>query len=303
MAIPTARHSETANVRIDYEKCKACGLCIKVCKGAPLYLENDKVRVDQTRYFGCIGCGHCAAVCPTGAIAVDGRDISQTSFMDIPAEETRAGYEELMSLMLARRSIREFEDRKVEQEKIDRILAAASTAPMGIPPSDVEVLVINGKEKVREFSDDMLELMKSQKWIFSKPALLLMRPFIKREEYEVLDKFMYPAIEIFEEMRKEDTDYLLYGAPLAMYFHASTYADPADPFITATYAMLAAETLDLGSCMIGTIGAMLKSGGKEVKEKYGINPRNQPGLVVIFGYPAVKYRRAIRRNLAKVHYY
>lgn len=223
--------------------------------------------------------------------------------MDIPVEETRAGYEELMALMLARRSIREFDDRGVEQEKIDRILAASSTAPMGIPPSDVEVLVINGKEKVREFSDDMLELMKSQKWIFSKPTLLLLRPFMKKEEFEVVDKFVCPAIEIFEETRKENTDYLLHGAPLAMYFHVSPYADLADPFITATYAMLAAGTLDLGSCMIGTIGPMLKNGGKDVKEKYGISIRNQPGIVVIFGYPAVKYRRAIRRNLAKIHYY
>lgn len=303
MAIPTARYSETATVKIDYEKCKACGLCVKVCKGAPLYLENNKVKIDQTRYFGCIGCGHCVAVCPTGAIAVEGRDITQTSFIDIPVEETHAGYGELMALMISRRSVREFEDRGVEQEKIDKILAAASTAPMGIPPSDVEVLVIKGKEKVREFSDDMLKLIKSQKWIFSKPVLLLMRPFMKREEYEVVDKFMYPAIEAFEEMRKENTDYLLYEAPLAMYFHVSPYADPADPLITATYAMLAAETLGLGSCMIGTIGPMLKSGGKEVKEKYGINIRNQPGIVVIFGYPAVKYRRAIRRNLAQVHYY
>ncbi|HII93079.1 MAG TPA: hypothetical protein HA262_13245 [Methanosarcina sp.] len=45
------------------------------------------------------------------------------------------------------------------------------------------------------------------------------------EEYEVLDKFINPVIGIFEEMRKEDTDYLLYGAPLAMYFHVSPYAD------------------------------------------------------------------------------
>ena len=123
--------------------------------------------------------------------------------MDIPSEENRAGYEELMALMLARRSIREFDDRGVEQEKIDKILVAASTAPMGIPPSDVEVLVVNGKEKVRKFSDDILEYMKSQKWIFSKPALLLMRPLIKKEEYEVLDKFMHPVIEIFEEKEKK----------------------------------------------------------------------------------------------------
>jgi nitroreductase len=88
-----------------------------------------------------------------------------------------------------------------------------------------------------------------------------------------------------------------------MYFHVSPYADPADPLIVATYTMLAAETLGLGSCMIGTIGPMLKNGGKDLKDKYGINPRNQPGIAIIFGYPAVKYRCAIRRNLAKIHYY
>jgi ferredoxin len=303
MPVPTARYGEVADVKIDYEKCKICGLCVKVCKGAPLYIENYKVKIDQTRYFGCIGCGHCTAICPTGAITVEGRDISSASLMDIPAKENLATYEELTALMLSRRSIREFEEREIEQEKVDKILAAASMAPMGIPPSDVEVLVIKGTGKVREFSDDMLEHMKSQKWIFSKPSLLLMRPFIKREEYEVMDKFLCPVIEAFEEKRKEKIDYLLYGAPLAMYFHVSPYADPADPFIVATYAMLAAETLNLGSCMIGTIGPMLKNGGKELKEKYGINLRNQPGIAVIFGYPAVKYRRAIRRSLAKIHYY
>lgn len=303
MGLPTARYSETAEVKINYDKCKACGLCVEVCKGAPLYLEDGKVKIDQTYYFGCIGCGHCAAVCPTGAITVEGRDILPDSFLDIPLKEARAGYEELIALMLARRSIREFEDKEIEQEKIDKILEAASTAPMGLPPSDVEVLVLKGKEKVREFSDDMLEHMKSQKWVFSKPSLLLMKPFMKKEEYEVMDKFVNPAIEAFEEKRKEGVDWLLYNAPLAMYFDVSSYADPVDPFITATYAMLAAESLGLGSCMIGTIGPMLKSGGKKIKEKYGINLRNQHGIAIIFGYSAVKYRRAVRRKFARIHYY
>jgi hypothetical protein len=82
---------------------------------------------------------------------------------------------------VSRRSIKEFDDRTVEQEKVDEILMAAGTAPMDIPPSNVEVLVISGKKKVREFSDDILEHMKTQKWIFSKPALILMRPIIRRK--------------------------------------------------------------------------------------------------------------------------
>ncbi len=86
MIPPTSRHLEAATVRIDYEKCKACGLSARVCKGALLYLENGKIKVDQTRYFGCIGCSHCVAVCPTGSITVEGRDISQRTFMGIPSK-------------------------------------------------------------------------------------------------------------------------------------------------------------------------------------------------------------------------
>jgi hypothetical protein len=33
-------------------------------------------------------------------------------------------------------------------------LEASQTAPMGVPPSDVNVLVIRGKEKTKAFSKD-----------------------------------------------------------------------------------------------------------------------------------------------------
>jgi hypothetical protein len=44
---------------------------------------------------------------------------------------------------------------------------------------------------------------------------------MKKEKYEVLDKFIHPLIELLEEKRKEVIVWLLYGASLAMYlmFH------------------------------------------------------------------------------------
>ena len=68
--------------------------------------------------------------------------------MEIPSKESRATYEQLKSLMLARRSIRDFRDKEVEREVIDKIINAASTSPMGLPPSDVEILVLDGLEAV-----------------------------------------------------------------------------------------------------------------------------------------------------------
>ena len=82
----------------------------------------------------------------------------------------------------------------------------------------------------------------------------------------------------------------------------SPYADPADPLISATYAMLAAEALGLGSCMIGTPAQFIKY-SKKLKKKYGIPERNTQGIMVIFGYPQVKFTRSIKRSLGGVRYY
>jgi nitroreductase len=102
--------------------------------------------------------------------------------------------------------------------------------------------------------------------------------------------------------KEKGNDYLLYDAPLAIYFHVSPYADPLDPVIAATYAMISAETLGLGTCMIGTVAYGFKY-SKKLKQKYGIPARNQQGIMLIMGYPAIKYQRGIRRSLAQVTYY
>lgn len=78
--------------------------------------------------------------------------MSPTDLFDLPPKEKAADYNQLLALLQRRRSIREFDSRTVEHEKIVRILEAAVTAHMGLPPSDVNVLVLDSKEKNRAFS-------------------------------------------------------------------------------------------------------------------------------------------------------
>lgn len=47
MALKTGRFYECAEVEIDKGKCTICGLCVKVCKGAPLFIEDKIVKVDH----------------------------------------------------------------------------------------------------------------------------------------------------------------------------------------------------------------------------------------------------------------
>lgn len=51
----------------DAEKCKACGLCTKVCPYNALSLNKDLKRIEIIE-AACGGCGTCAAECPFGAL-------------------------------------------------------------------------------------------------------------------------------------------------------------------------------------------------------------------------------------------
>jgi ferredoxin len=303
MSIPTSRTKEKSEIKINKEKCNGCGLCVTVCKDFSLQMVDGIVALTENPLFGCIGCGHCMAICPRGAIEIFGREISPDDLFDLPAKETAAGYDQLLNLLRLRRSIREFKEKQVEQKLIDKIIDAAITAPMGIPPSDVNILILDTPEKVRKFSKDFCVYLESIQWFVSKWFLALMRPFLSKTNIELFNRFVRPLFQIYIGNMKKGVDIVTYEAPLAIYFYGSPYADPADPLIAATYAMIAGESLGLGTCMLGGIHPMIQNGkkAKEFREKHGIKYASREGLFVIFGYPKVKFRKGIHRTFASVY--
>lgn len=304
MAIPTSRTSEAASVFIDEKKCTGCGLCVEVCKDFGLTITNGKASVRQDPLFGCIGCGHCMAVCPKGAIMVSGRCISPDDLFALPPKKEVPSYQSLSALMMRRRSIREFSDREVKGGVIGRVLDAARNAPMGLPPSDVNVLVLDSREKVSRFSSDFCALLNGMKWFVSGWFQALMRPFWGRETAQLFRDFVRPMIYAFTSEAEKGKDIVLYNAPVALYFYGTPFSDPADPQIAATYAMLAAESLGLGTCMIGSLHPMIQYGGsaRKFREKYGVRYTSREGLVLIMGYPRVKYRKGVARSFANVDF-
>ena len=58
------------------DRCKGCELCVLVCPGKILQIDQDTINakdyhpimcIDMAR---CIGCGNCALMCPDGVINV-----------------------------------------------------------------------------------------------------------------------------------------------------------------------------------------------------------------------------------------
>lgn len=301
MAIPTSRTKEPGAIIIDPDKCDGCGLCVTVCGDNSIMLKDGKAVAGDNPVFGCIGCGHCMAVCPTGAISITGRTLSPADMFPLPPAGDASGYDQLIKLLQRRRSMRKFRRKAVEPEVIEKILDAARTSPMGLPPSDVNVLVFDTVEKSRAFVTDFCNHLEKTKWVVSGWFLALMRPFWGKANDELFRNFLRPLFSIYPDSLKRGENSVTYDAPLVMYFYATPWADPADPIIAATTAMYAGESLGLGTCMLGAIHPFIQnSGATWLRKKYGIKYKSREGLFVIFGYPAISYEKGVRRSFASV---
>ncbi len=302
MPIPTSRTTEKGRISVNTILCNGCGLCVDVCKDYSLAMENGKAVESSQPVFGCIACGHCMAICPQGAMTIHGRHLSPDDLFPLPGKVQAASYDQLLALFQRRRSIREYKDRPVEKALIDKVLEAAATAPMGIPPSDVHVLVLDTKERVLQFSRDYCEYLKSLQWMVSGWFLTLIRPFWGKVNTDMFRDFIRPLIFKYTESMDKGENLVMYDAPVALYFYGSPYTDPADPLIAATYAMTAAESLGLGTCMLGAIHPFIQSGksARKLREKYSIRYKSREGLFVIMGYPRIRYERGIHRNFAHI---
>jgi ferredoxin len=285
---------------IDESTCTGCGLCVKACPDGVLVLQDGRPKAGAGELLGCIACGHCVCICPTGSITVAGRGMTLDDAFKLPPAFQRATSDQLDALLAARRSIRRFEKREIDRSVVDRILEMTSTAPMGIPPSDVGVVVFHGAERVQAFAADACDAFRRMAWFFSPVMLTLMRPFLGKENYLAMRDFVKPLLRTLVEKRSEGVDWFAYDARAALLFHHGPTADPADCSVAATYAMLAAESLGLGSCLLGTTVGLNNS--KAFKAKYGIPSKNKIGLALVMGHPAEKFPNGVRRRLASVKF-
>jgi ferredoxin len=291
---------ELGSPAIDENTCTGCGQCVNICPDEVLSLNNGKARAGAGMFLHCIACGHCMALCPTGSIGVFGRGMRPDDRIDLPPEEQRATADQFEALVTARRSIRRFSPQEVTRELLEHVLRVASTAPMGIPPHEVGAVVFCNRCQVQAFSRDACASFTRMGRFLNPLILAIMRPFIGKYQYEAFRDFISPLLRMLPEMRKQGRDLFTYDAPAAMLFHIGPMGDPADCAIVATYAMLAAESLGLGSCMLGTTVALTRD--KRLKAKYGIPGENNVGVMLVLGYPTVKFLHGIRRRLASVKY-
>jgi nitroreductase/Pyruvate/2-oxoacid:ferredoxin oxidoreductase delta subunit len=300
MGVMTSQGPVTGAPVIDVATCTVCGTCTLACPAGVLEKGDGAIHVDRDAGLGCVACGHCAMACPTGSIRVSGRGFAMTDLVDLPAPGLRPTADQVEALLLARRSIRRFKADPVPREILERLVAAAALAPVGLPPWEVGVVVYDTPEKVRALADvgaaeyeGLLKVMDNR---VVRP-LLNLHP--NRQVRGWFQTFLLPLAREIAGAREKGEDRLLHGAAACLLFHSSAHADPVDAALACTAAMVEAEALGLGSCMIGALpGPLARS--RDAMRRVGIPEGHVAKLALILGWPAITYRRTVRRALASV---
>lgn len=290
------------DVKVDQEKCVKCGACVDIChtylkfgeNGFPCARGND----EKENWFGCIQCGNCMMLCPKDAIEVVGEDCDKNHLREIGKI---ADYETLNNLYLKRRSCRKYTPDEVSKEDLDRIINSAATAAVSIPPSEVKVLIFQGREKVQTLANEILDGFAG--FLKMKPLFLFFTWLLgKKTEHKMFKEFVFPLGQMMLEYREKGEDILFYDAPAVMLFYGTELTDKEDMILAANQATITAEALGLGTCIIGSLGAVFSQNCK-LRKKYGIEKTDKIGMGFIVGHPAVKFQKGFQRNFKEVRYY
>lgn len=288
---------------IDKETCKKCLLCSEVCPNKILVRNNSNVMTTRPdRIDLCFRCGQCMAICSTQSIIVDGLSY-KTDFFELPGNESSGHEKSFYDLICTRRAIRNFKDKPVPKELLEKIVEAISFAPPGFPPLKIEIVVVQNTELIRKALPNMIQFYDKLVAMMKNP---IVRFFIKKDagkkKFKTMQGHLIPLLKSrIQELKDGTEDTLTRYAPAMILFLANKNEEDIsqDISIAATYGMLAAHSLGLGGSIMDIIPPAIER-DKELRKLFCIPDNNEIATSMIIGYPKYKYLRGIKRDLKSV---
>jgi ferredoxin len=290
----------TGKIKIETSLCKSCGLCIEVCPNKIFRLENGQTSVISKRMHLCFACGQCMAICTAKAITVEGYTYEE-NFFDLPKP---ASFEtSFFDMIRSRRAVRNFADKPVERELLEKIVEAISMAPPGIPPAKTEITVVQNTDLIRKSLPFMI---RDYDFLYKGMHNPLMRFIIQlkagKDMYRTLKRHIVPMMrERLPGLKAGTEDTITRYAPAMILFHADRnevlYRE--DIHIAVTYGFLAAHAGGLGGSAMTIIYPMIDR-NKKLRQLFAIPESNEVVGSIIIGYPKYSFKRGIRRPLKKI---
>jgi nitroreductase/NAD-dependent dihydropyrimidine dehydrogenase PreA subunit len=270
-------------ITIDEQHCKKDGFCAAECPAAIIRLQkgNGFPEMVAGGEALCLLCGHCVAVCPHGALSHKHSPIEASPAIDPKLVLTE---EQAVQFLRTRRSVRLYQDKPVEREKIERLIEIARYAPTGSNTQLVEWLVVDDKSKVNKLAGLTIDYF---------------RRLLQEEPQAAAYASLPRAVAAWEA----GYDAVLRNAPALVVASApqEAFNGMIDVTLALSYLDLMAPVFGLGTCWAGMLQRALRF-SPTVKEALGVPASHPHHYPMMLGYPKVKYYRLPERKPPKITY-
>ena len=267
---------------INKNKCIGCGACEKDCFPNAIEMMDDKAYIKNEH---CIKCGHCIAVCPENAAFTDEYDMEDVA--EYRENDFNIKEDNLLNFIKFRRSVRNFKDKDISQEKILKIIEAGRFTQTGSNLQEVSYIVV--KDKLQDLKELALESLKDQGELVLGDKTLN-NPLIKR--YAALWVKMYH--QFIEDPKKGDR--LFFNAPVVIVVTSNTDVNGA---LASSNMELMTNALGLGTFFSGFFVRAAKD-NKKIQDFLRVKGGHQVVTCMVIGYPDVEYYRTVPRKNADI---
>lgn len=260
-------------IQVDEKKCIGCGACEKDC-----FFEAIKVRENKAAVLrDCFRCGHCVAVCPTGAVSIP--DYPMEDVKEFNKEDFSMDAGRLLDFIKFRRSVRQFKKEPIPRSEIESILEAGRFTPTAGNRQDVSYIVLQ-KE---------LEAFKPLAWE-GLDALIKLEGF-------PYTRMLEPLRQAHQKNPAEDG--LFFGADALLLVLGESSALSAG--LAACSMELMAQAKGIGVLYSGFLQGIINT-SPEAKTFLGLDGKKTLCACMLLGYPDVQYYRTAPRKPAEVQW-
>ena len=253
-------------IEIDKKKCVQCGLCVKDCISECIQMDEENYP-KMTHPARCLKCQHCLAICPKGALSFNGKN---------PKDSEAVNYDDLLTLIKSRRSIRHFNNDEIPEETFEKLKEMLHYVPTGCNSHALHFSIVEKRE--------VMDVIRS------KVNKNLIKAISNPVFSTVGKKFIH-----YKEALEKGEDIIFRGAPHIVVVSSPITAPcaPQDPIIALSYLELYAQHLGLGTCWCG-YGEICVKIFPEISEILEIPRGYVPIYTMLLGIPDVKYARTIQ---------
>lgn len=276
--------------KLDQTKCTVCKICLSQCNSDYLIFDKNSNKVLLSK-AECIECGHCIAVCPEGALSVNGK---------IPEKLTEIPqHGKMLGILKARRSMRRYLKEDVKDNELAALAEFARFAPTGSNCEATRILFVKDKTTREKVTKELMKFYVSLNRITSFFLVKIIASiFVPKKKLNYLKESLEKMISRY----KQGKDPLFYNSPVIIFIYMKKGASstPKDDACYALYNMvLGAESMGLATCINQLAVISFNRKKRKIRKILGLTKKDKIYASSSLGYPAFEYKRTVFRKDAK----